>query len=315
MGLMRANSAGVATRVLRTARAELLKAGRQRSLYLYLCMVLVCAALSGPLIRSSTKAEERGQTPPARVTHTFGEAQPPNPGPATEKGGEAAGDRGANGFLVLAGSLLFGNVLATILILLFSSLLLAGEDGSGTFRMVLTRPVRRSDVVLGKALLVVVVTAGAAIVVAGCGYLLGLVFGGYGPYVDVRYGGVDYTAAVLTHIALITLALGVLPLLAAGCLGLLISSLFESGTSALIGAMLVVFGTIASILFVPGSQRWNFGYYAYHYPHILEQFAKGLSEYRFDSGVVLPGIIVPTASALVFLIGALIIFGRRDIHS
>jgi ABC-type transport system involved in multi-copper enzyme maturation permease subunit len=300
---------GRAVRLLRTLGAETAKARRQPALFLFLLITIVVAAVFGPLQHRSAKAAERELAGPARSTHAFGAPAPPPPAP------EAAG-RGANGFLTLAASCRAGAIVSALLLLLYAAGILAGEGTGGTLRLLLTRPVSRGDLLAAKATLLLCTTLVFTVAVALTGGIAGLLTGGYGDFVDPRYGQVDYTAGELWSVAAKSLALVPLALFATACFGLLVSALFDSTGTAVTVSVLGGFGALAGAMILPAHLApLDFLAHVDRGLAVLHSCARGLSEYRFDGRFLLPGIVVPAVSALVFLLAARILFAVRNIHS
>jgi ABC-2 type transport system permease protein len=296
-------------RVRRAVRAEILKASRQPALLVYLAIVVLVTAAWGPIQYSGEKEQEREKEKP-RVTHTFGEEAPAPPEPE-----EPAEARGANGFFVLGASMRAGVTVAALLLLLYSATLLAGEGTAGTYRMVLVRPVTRTDLVIAKALLLLVLVLAFLAAIAATAWLLGLLVGGYGDYVHVRYGQVAYTASELAESALLSLALAPLALLAVCAFGLFCSSIFTNSATAVTFATLAGVGAVALNLGLgKEAQLLNFVTHVDRYLAAFQSRALGISTV-FGSRIVLPGLVVPLVSALVLLAAARTIFARKDIDT
>ncbi len=301
---------GFALRLLRAFRAEEMKARRQPVLLLYLALAVAATAVAGPLEHAAAKRSEAEVAAEPRATHTFGEpaAAPTPPRPAA--------GTGANGWLTFAAGIRAGVLLSAVLLLLFAAGLLAGEGTAGTCRLVLIRPVSRTDVVLAKALLLLLAVLLFTAAVTATGFAAGLATGGYGDYVDPRFGQVDYTAADLLAVAIPAVGLAPLALFAVAAFGLFVSSLFMSSATAVTAAVL---GGLAAaglnLALPPDLSALNFLSHVDRGLAVLVSYAEGLSEYRVDARFLRPGILVPAASALAFLLAARIMFVRRDIHA
>jgi ABC-type transport system involved in multi-copper enzyme maturation permease subunit len=301
---------GSVVRKARAFRAEWRKAVRQPSLYVYLVLVVLVSASWG-LLQYSLEKEKEAKRRPAPVTDSF-PGEEPEPEPVAPASPE---ERGANGFLVLAAALRAGSVLAAVLLLLYASSVLAGERTLGTCRLVLTRPITRWDLVFAKAALLFVVVLVFVAAIAATGTLVGAARGGYGDYIDVRHGLVVRHAAELVRVTAAALLLTPLALLAVAALGLLVSSLFASAATAVtVSALAALTGVALNLVLSPDAAALNLFTYVTRQPAILESYATGLSEYQFGVNLLLPGVLVPAGSALVFLLGTLIMFRSRDIH-
>ncbi len=309
---MAAEVPGRLRRVGRALRAEIRKSRRQPALLVYLLLVLLVTLAWGPLRYRSAREREREILHPAAPTQAIeGEepAEPSPPPPETE-------GRGVNGFLVLAASTRAGVILTAILLLLYAATLLAGEGTAGTVRLLLVRPVTRTDLLLAKAVLLLLLILLFLAVVAAASGLLGLLLGGYGDIVDVRFGEIDFTASELRRAALVGLGLAPLALFATAAFGLFCSALFESAATAVTVATLGGLAALAVTLGLSAeSALLVFVTHVDRYLAVFQSFATGLSDHALNARFVTPGLVVPAVSALVFLGAARIIFCRKEIHA
>ncbi len=208
-----------------------------------------------------------------------------------------------------------GLKLATFVLLVFSSMMFAGEFDRGTIKNLLTRPVTRADLFIAKALTTLLlglflygfVFLSAALGALGRGEL-GPVWD-EGQYVIMRSG-----PEILQHVRKAVLA-GLLPFLAAGFLGILVSTLVESsGFAVAVTLILYVFGDVVTGMLGERHQQKVFLYYA---PYVLEKlrlFAEGSSTRwnpQIDAGRL--DVAVPLAWIAAFLPGAYGVFRSRNI--
>lgn len=133
------------------------------------------------------------------------------------------------------------NLVGVYMVLIYSAGLIATEISRGTARMVLVRPIMRSDFFLAKLLLGMTYAAMLSVVAAGTSWALARIFGDLS---GVRYGGeIVYTNATLVATYLGVLGLGLLAQFAAVAFGLMMSALSRSAASAVgatIGLWLIV---------------------------------------------------------------------------
>ncbi len=295
------------TRLVRAMRSEMRKASRRPILLTYIVLLVLAAALVGPL-DYATERESQSPTAPATVTHTFGEEPAPSP-VATE-------ERGVNGYFVLASSGRAGLILAAILLLTFSAVGISGEATGGTLRLLLTRPLSRTDLLIGRAATLLLTSIVLVLVVAITGWLAGLLTGGYGDVLDAEYGTIDYTAGQLTKVSLLVLAVAPLALFAIACFGLFLSVLCDNSATAVTSAVLlglVLF--FLDLVLIGQASALNFLSWVDRPVRVLESLALGHSDFGLRLDWVLPAIVVPVGTALLFLIAAGFVFRRRDIHS
>jgi len=305
---------GPVTRIGRALRVELRKTFRSPAVIAYLALAILVAGFFGMNRYSAAKEEEAGRVAPV-ATDSFGDEEEET---ADDGAAVPVEERGAAGYLVLAAALRAGLFFASVVVLLHAATLIAGERTAGTLRLVLVRPVSRGDLILAKALSLLCLSVLLVALTALAGWLLGFTSGGYRGYVDVRYGMElrGHEAGELRSAALLTLVLAPLALFAVATFGLLLSSLFESAAAAVIAATLAGIGVaVATFLLPEGAGQWVFTSHVDRYATAFGDLAKGISGPGFGTRLLLPGLLVPAGTTLVFLIGARIIFARRDVHS
>ena len=126
---------------------------------------------------------------------------------------------------------LAGLTVATLLLLIASSRGLASDASSGLLRLATTRSTPRGALVTGRALLGVPITVGAVLVTGVASWAAASVLFDFGPIVEDGY---ELMSVDEIHGEIATAALSVVPaLFAAWCFGLLISSSFRTGATAL----------------------------------------------------------------------------------
>jgi len=274
---------------------------------IYVVLLVLAAALVGPF---DYAAERENQSPSAAttVTHSFGEEPAASP--------VARSDRGVNGYYVLASSGRAGLILASILLLTFSAVGISGEATGGTLRLLLTRPLSRTDLLIGRAATLLLTSILLVLVVAVTGWIAGLVTGGYGDVLDAEYGTIDYTAGQLVKVSLVVLAVAPLVLFAVACFGLFLSVLCDSSATAVTSAVLLGLVLFSLDLVLIGqASTLNFVSWVDRPVGVLESLALGHSDFGLRLDWVAPAIAVPVGTAILFLIAAGFIFQRRDIHS
>ncbi|MEK7466901.1 MAG: ABC transporter permease subunit [Planctomycetota bacterium] len=243
--------------------------------------------------------------------------------------GEAVADpRIRNGFEYLETSCLWALRLVSVFAVVIASLSLSGEASQGTYRMILVRPVTRTDVFISKALVIAVVVIVLFIATALLSYLmLHLVHGFWrdgsylSPLNEGRYtlmgeevlSDPNRAKEVLAADFRLAMTLSILPLLASGFFGLLISSIFDN-TGAAVG--LAMFLAIALYGFATVDRQAG----KYVFSHSLEygltvakHRAEGYSDRKWEDEEIQRTWMVPLLSGVVFLGAAYGIFVKRDI--
>lgn len=245
--------------------------------------------------------------------------------------GEAVADpRIRNGFEYLGTACLWALRLVSVFAVVIASLSLSGEASQGTYRMILVRPVTRTDVFISKALVISIVVLALFLATALVSYgMLHLVHGFWrdGSYVSPLNEGrftlmgeevisdPNRTRDVLAGDFRLAMTLSILPLLASGFFGLLISSLFDN-TGAAVG--LAMFLAVALYGFASVDRQAG----KYVFSHSLEygltvakHRAEGYSDRKWEDGAIRRTWLVPLLSGAAFLGGAYAVFVRRDILS
>jgi hypothetical protein len=233
-----------------------------------------------------------------------------------------------NGFEYLAASCLWALRLVSVFAVVIASLSLSGEASQGTYRMILVRPVTRTDVFISKALVVAIVVLALFIATALFSYLMLHVVHGFwrdGSYMSPLNEGrftlmgeeilsdPNLSKDVLAADFRLSMTLSILPLLASGFFGLLISSIFDN-TGAAVG--LAMFLSIALYGFSSVDRRAG----KYVFSHSLEyglslakNRAEGFSDRKWDDDDIQRTWVVPLLSGVAFLGAAYAIFVKRDI--
>ncbi|MHC4605555.1 MAG: ABC transporter permease [Planctomycetota bacterium] len=222
--------------------------------------------------------------------------------------------RGFHAYQLFAYGLAPGLKIATFLVLIYTCMLFAGEFDRGTIKLLLTRPVTRTDLFLAKCATAVLVTAfftGLAICVS---LIFGLSRGELGPVWDDQSYTISSTFQAIQDHAVKAVLLVLLPTLAAAFLGLLISSLTESSGYAVAGGLVFYIVLDSAVSFLSkGAASWFFNYYPGRALEALGRFAEGTSERWGDVMRGWGPALVPLITAAVFAAAAFVRFRSRDI--
>jgi ABC-2 type transport system permease protein len=289
-------------------RSEVRKASRRPTMLAAVLLLVAATAVVGPLDWSAERDRAGPTAAPAEVTHSFGG----EPVPAAPE----ALDGGVNGYYALAASGRAGLLLAALLLLTFSAVQVSGEATGGTLRLLLTRPLSRTDLLVGRAATLLLTCFLLVAVVAITGWTAGLLTGGYGDVLDAEYGTVDYTAGQLTKVSLVVLLAAPFALFAVACFGLFLSVLCDSSATAVtIAVLLGLVGFSLDLVLIGEASALNFLSWVDRPVNVLRSLALGHSDFGVRLDWAGPAFAVPIGAALVFLTGAGIIFRRRDVHS
>jgi ABC-2 type transport system permease protein len=243
--------------------------------------------------------------------------------------GEAVGDpRIRNGFEYLGTACLWALRLVSVFAVVIASLSLSGEASQGTYRMILVRPVTRTDVFVSKALVVAVVVLALFIATALLSYfMLHLVHGFWregsymSPLNEGRYtlmgeevlSDPNRTKDVLVSDFRLAMALSILPLLASGFFGLLISSLFDNTGAAVGLAMFLAIALYGYAQVDRKAGKYVFSHSLEYGMSLAKHRAEGYSDRKWEEGEIQRTWVVPLLSGVVFLGAAYAIFVKRDI--
>lgn len=133
-----------------------------------------------------------------------------------------------------------GLTVATLLLLIASARCLAGDREAGLLRVARTRVASRTGLVLGRALLGLLLVAGAVAVTAAGAWLAATAFYDFGPVTEGSYE--IWSQAEMQEELVLALKATLPPLLATWAFGLCVSALVRGGTGAVSGALAVYLG-------------------------------------------------------------------------
>jgi ABC-type transport system involved in multi-copper enzyme maturation permease subunit len=234
-----------------------------------------------------------------------------------------------NSYQLFAYGAKFGSLIASYILVSFSSLLFAGEFDRGTIKLLLTRPLHRTEVFLGKVLVSVLLSALLYGIVLYVSYLYAVWRGDLGPVWDTQQYLVMRSEASLQSDFWNTLPIAFLPLLTSCFLGILVSNLIESSGFAVLTAFVVFLLLNFVSTFLGDQQQMNFfTYYRGDGFDILRAHSEGFGdtlgyggetppkEWFAGKGLLLPlWIRVPLASMALFILPAWAVFRSKNIHA
>jgi ABC-type transport system involved in multi-copper enzyme maturation permease subunit len=209
----------------------------------------------------------------------------------------------------------FGLKIATFVLLIFSSMMFAGEFDRGTIKNLLTRPITRAEFFLAKG----VTVTGLALLLYGFILFVSLSYaflrGDMGAvWDDSQYLIQRDTAEIAGH-ACKAAILSFLPFLAAGFLGFLVSNLTDSsGYAVAIALVLFLFGDVVTGMLSDRAQQKVFLYYGPYAIEKLRLYAEGTNtRWNPDIDRQRLYLTVPLCYIALFLPCAFTIFRARDI--
>ncbi|HZE96934.1 MAG TPA: ABC transporter permease [Planctomycetota bacterium] len=223
--------------------------------------------------------------------------------------------RSYNSVMLFAYGFQSGLKVATYVLLIFSSMIFAGEFDRGTIKNLLTRPITRLDFFVAKCLTV----TGLAV------FLFGFVFfvasawalwrGDLGPVWDDGSYLIQRGAAEITQHARKAVLMSFLSFLAAGFLGILVSNLTESsGYAVAIGLVVFLAGDLATGMMADRAKEKVFLFYAPYALEKLTQLGEGTTtRWNPDIDAQHLYVFVPTAYMAAFIPLAFGLFRTRNI--
>ncbi len=231
---------------------------------------------------------------------------------------------GESGWAIAAHSLGAGFWTAEILLLVLGATAVAGEIGQGTMKMILPHAYRRAEWVAAKGTVLVIaavlfglLVSAAGVVYAGATQGLDdvtkLVPAGFGEDDEVQ---VFQTAEVMRGHLQSTIITASASLVASAMLGLLISCLFDSLVPALSASFLLFVAVKVGDILLGLPRAVLEGIYAQVPDELREltvRLGRGFNE-RWDSQLVYDGWHLALLTAVMGLLAAMRLFGRRDLH-
>ncbi len=208
-----------------------------------------------------------------------------------------------------------GFILGGILLLFYSSMIMANEGNLRTFKTILLRPHSRLEWIFGKFALLLVLAVGLLVVVSSSALTAGALVADYGDIAEEGY--VIYRSGFMAESSLTAVALVGPPLVALAAFGLMVSTLSDHtgiATSGCIGAYVFLEASKTSL---GGTGSYLFNSFMpslldTSYFQALRGFANGMSDTGWESGLFVFNIVTPLASAVIFVTVAGLVFSRRD---
>lgn len=209
----------------------------------------------------------------------------------------------------------FGLKIATFVLLIFSSMMFAGEFDRGTIKNLLTRPITRLDFFVAKC----VTVSGLAVMLFATVFYVSAVYalwrGDVGPVWDDSQFIIQRSAHEILAHARKAVLMSFLSFLAAGFLGILVSNLTESsGYAVSFGLGLFLVADLGTGMLLDRAKQKMFMYYPTYAFEKLAQFGEGTTtRWNPDIDGHLLYLLVPAIYMAVFIPLAFNIFRVRSI--
>ena len=209
----------------------------------------------------------------------------------------------------------YGLVVATYVLLIFSSMMFAGEFDRGTIKNLLTRPITRLEFFIAKC----VTMTGLAVLLFGFVFYASafhaLTRGDVGPVWDDSQYLIQRSGAEILAYARKAVLMSFLAFLTAGFLGILVSNFTESsGYAVAIGMVLFLVADLGTGMLIERAKTRMFMYYPGYAFEKLAQFGEGTTtRWRADIDAHHLYLLVPGLYMLIFIPLAFSIFRARNI--
>lgn len=223
--------------------------------------------------------------------------------------------RNYNAVLLFVYGFKAGLKVSTYVLLIFSSMMFAGEFDRGTIKNLLTRPITRPEFFVAKCLAVVGLAAIFFGFVLSVSLMYALKRGDVGPVWDEGQYIIQRTTEEILQHGCKAVAMSFLAYVAAGFLGILISNFTESsGYSVAMALVAFIVCDLATGIVGEGLKRKFFMYYPTYALDKLTLYCEGATtRWNPDIDAHLLYVQVPLYTILVFIPAAFGIFRSRNI--
>lgn len=219
-----------------------------------------------------------------------------------------------NGWRCLALGMGAGLTVAALVAVLLGSQMVAAAAGEGSLRSSLCRPISRTAFIGAQAAALAVVAVLLTLAVIAGALLVGA-FAGYGPVVVELAGGVypKESAGTMARRALLLCAGAPLGVVAAGWLGLVVSSLMDHAGSAAGAALLIA----APVAWLSHPQN-PWGHWSFLWPGLkvwdaFRHLGEGESTLAWDDAPLQAALAWPLLTMAVAAVAMWWCFTRRDV--
>ena len=223
--------------------------------------------------------------------------------------------RGPHALLLFAWGAKTGLKLASFLLVIFGSLFFAGEFDKGTIKLLLTRPVSRTDLFIAKTLTGLLLAALFLSLVLALAFGFGCLKGELGPVWDSEQYVSGVSDEQISAHAVKAVRLAAAGVAAAVFLGLAVSTLVESSGFAVAAALTIFLGSDLALGFLrEESARYLFSWYPSAAFDTLRSYAEGsATRWRpaIEEGSV--WLVVPAVSAGACSLVGYVLFRARNI--
>ena len=196
-----------------------------------------------------------------------------------------------------------------ILICLVTGDAIAGEAATGTLRLVLQRPFKRSEIYIAKAITGFLYTISLMVFLAGMTYGLGLLLFGTGDLIVLRRGVTVIASDDVTWRFFYAFCSGTLSMIVVASLSMMISSFVNNAIGPIVGTIAILIGL--NIIFTLGAPIFKDILPYIFTSHITKW--QYFFDFDIDKLVLQQSVVVQFVYILIFNLVGIWNFNRKDI--
>ena len=196
-----------------------------------------------------------------------------------------------------------------ILICLVTGDAIAGEAATGTLRLILQRPFKRSEIYIAKAITGFLYTISLMVFLAGMTYGLGLLLFGTGDLIVLRRGVTVIASDDVTWRFFYAFCSGTLSMIVVASLSMMISSFVNNAIGPIVGTIAILIGL--NIIFTLGAPIFKDILPYIFTSHITKW--QYFFDFDIDKLVLQQSVVVQFVYILIFNLVGIWNFNRKDI--
>ena len=196
-----------------------------------------------------------------------------------------------------------------ILICLVTGDAIAGEAATGTLRLILQRPFKRSEIYIAKAITGFLYTISLMVFLAGMTYGLGLLLFGTGDLIVLRRGVTVIASDDVTWRFFYAFCSGTLSMIVVASLSMMISSFVNNAIGPIVGTIAILIGL--NIIFTLGAPIFKDILPYIFTSHITKW--QYFFDFDIDNLVLQQSVVVQFVYILIFNLVGIWNFNRKDI--
>ena len=196
-----------------------------------------------------------------------------------------------------------------ILICLVTGDAIAGEAATGTLRLILQRPFKRSEIYMAKAITGFLYTISLMVFLAGMTYGLGLLLFGTGDLIVLRRGVTVIASDDVTWRFFCAFCSGTLSMIVVASLSMMISSFVNNAIGPIVGTIAILIGL--NIIFTLGAPIFKDILPYIFTSHITKW--QYFFDFDIDKLVLQQSVVVQFVYILIFNLVGIWNFNRKDI--